>query len=884
MRYIIGIDLGTTNTCVAYVDTHQPGMPIHHFAIPQFVDGGRMDALKCLPSCCYLSAENEWPAGSLNLPWRTETHEIIGAMAKEQGAKVPTRLVQSAKSWLCHPAAARRDKILPPEAGDGMPRITPVEASACYLKHIKEAWDHTIAKGDIESEFEQQDIVLTVPASFDEIARTLTLEAAKQAGYKNMTLLEEPQAAFYCWISHHEKAELVKGDVILVCDVGGGTTDFSLIEALDSEKFQRMAVGNHLLLGGDNMDAAVAHLIESKLGHQELSPFQWLQVKHQARVAKEALLGNKENYRATIQAGGSNIIQNTWTAELHHSEVRKLLLEGFWRVQPWDEAINLKRGSGFKTLGLPYEEEPSIIKHLAHFLKTSARQPDYVLFNGGALKPSIFQETIMAALKLWFPDKNPRVLTSSNLDLAVSRGAAYYGKARRGFGVRIGGGSARAYYLGVADPAGEKALTLLPRGAEEGISYELDESFKLLPNTPVAFKLYSSHVRLSDRLGEIVAVDEKEMQLLPPIHTVLRFGKGTSGADPIPVQAGIALSAIGTLELWLKSKVSNHRWQLEFELRKEALDTARKDETFDSAFLLGAKEIIKTCFSSENSLKVMELLEVHIAKKRLEWPVSLLRSLWEELLMQAPQRKRSQTFEARWWNLAGFLLRPGFGFPLDDFRLKDLWKTILADGKADRAEEITIQKWICYRRVAGGLNKGQQMQLAVDLVAKLPSKIKSNSELYQYEEKLRTLGAMELIDLPLKIKLGKGILARMKSGEACAADYWALGRIGARSLAYGSIAHVVPREICTAWIDELLQTPNLDQEALPFLLGQLARKTGMREINLPNAVLDKIIRVYDSGINADRLRSLLFEAGRLTTEETDRMFGERLPLGLSIEY
>lgn len=908
MRYIIGIDLGTTNTCVSSIDTQQSHMPIQILPIPQLVDAGRVEEGKTLPSCCYLSSSYEWPPGALNLPWKKAQEDIVGMYAREQGARVPTKLVQSAKSWLCHSAAGRRDKILPFEAGDGMPRISPVEASARYLQHIREAWNHAVAKGDVDKEFEQQDIVLTVPASFDEAARILTLEAAKLAGYGNITLLEEPQAAFYSWISLHEKtwrSELFPGAVILVCDVGGGTTDFSLIEVAEANGelgFQRMSVGDHLLLGGDNMDAAVAHLIEAKL-KCEVTPFQWLQIKHQAREAKEALLSNQDQHRVVIQSAGSHVVQKTLTAELSKEEVAALLLEGFWKKYAWEEAVQLKKGSGFRSLGLPYEEEPSITKHLAYFLKRSVHpskgmmKPDFVLFNGGALKPASFQEAIVSSLNAWFPDKKVSVLESYHLDLAVSRGAAYYGKVRRGLGVRIGGGCPRSYYFAVSNASGEKAITIMPRGSDEGTSHELDCTFQLLPNTPVAFRLYSSHVRLYDQLGEMADIDLQEMQLLPPINTILRFGKGAAhevNKTSIPVRLGIALTAIGTLELWFKAENSPHRWELEFQLRKEsgqeasmaALDGVRQDETFDAGFLDKAKGVIKALYSGGmaiKSSKAIELLEREVGKPKREWPLSILRGLWEGLAAETPNRRQSAEMEARWWNLAGFLLRPGFGFPLDDFRMKELWKAILSDHKRERTDECSIQTWICYRRVAGGLNKGQQMQLAADLMSKIsPKPIRSKAELYSYEEKIRALAAMELIEPSFKIKLAQGLLARMKAGLATPAEFWALGRIGGRHLVYGSLAHVIPRDVCAKWIEELLQMPHLDREALALLLGQLARKTELRELNLPATTLDKIMQVYDSNPNRDRLKSLLYEERRLTAEERDHIFGDQLPLGLSI--
>jgi molecular chaperone DnaK (HSP70) len=924
MRYVIGIDLGTTNTCVAYADAENPHLPIQNLRIPQLKAPGYVEDLASLPSCCYLTSLSEWPPGTLSLPWNRQAESIVGLFARNQGARVPTKLVESAKSWLCYSKADRRDKILPIEAADQLQRISPIEASSRYLMHIRQAWDHLMGK-NLELEFDQQEIVLTVPASFDEIARTLTVEAAKLAGFAYMTLLEEPQAAFYSWIAQNEKnwaSQLAVGAVILVCDVGGGTTDFSLIEVVETNGslgFQRMAVGNHLLLGGDNMDAAIAYFIEARLreqGHGECTSFQHLQMRHQARLAKESLLGENaaSSYSVTIQGSGSHIIENTLSTTVHREEIEHLLMEGFWAVHSWKEALQLRKGSGFKAMGLPYEEEPSITKHLANFLFRSARPekgilvPDFVLFNGGAIKPAAFQKAIMTSLKEWFPDKTPGTLTSYHHDLAVSRGAAYYGKVRRGHGVRIGGGTPLGYYLAVdaknlENVTETKALTLLPRGSEEGSSYEPDLAFSLTPNTPVAFRIYTSQQRLYDKQGDLIPIHSEEMQLLPPIHTILRFGKALlteSVKEKIPVQLGVALTEIGTLSLWLQSQKTNHRWTLDFQLRQESgqnnslavLGDVRRDETFDVSFLKEASDAIRRFYEDDGQskgLSLIESLEQKIGRPKVEWSPSILRQLWEELLNQAPKRKRSPEKEMRWWNLAGFFLRPGYGFPMDDFRMKELWKIILNGQPMEGSIECKIQKWICYRRIAGGLNKGQQTQLAADLFLQLYNKqkgrieIKSKGELYHFQEKLRALASMELLEIPLKVKLGEALIVRMKSGEATATEFWALARIGARHLAYGSLANVVPRDVCSQWVETLLQVKNPEDVQLPFIIGQLARKTELRELNLKQDLLDKIIAHYQDTPHKERLRALLFEKSHLTADEQDQIFGDHLPLGISID-
>lgn len=927
MRYIIGIDLGTTNSAVAYIDKEKNASSIQIFSIPQLVSSGRVEPLPTLPSFCYLVSKEEWPKDALRLPWKEENFTFVGQFAKSHGSRVPTRLIQSAKSWLCNVAANRKDRILPIEASDISHRLSPVEASAKYLTHIKDAWNASIAQGNPAAEFEEQEIILTVPASFDEVARTLTVEAARLAGIVHLTLLEEPQAAFYSWISQHESIKLKDphskkhssntpraGETILVCDVGGGTTDFSLIEVQEKDNklsFQRMAVGDHLLLGGDNMDAALAHILEKQLrdrGFPALESTQWHQLYAEARAAKESLLQPKspDQYTVVLQGVGSSVIKGSITIAIHKEEMERILLDGFFGQYSLQEALQMHQSRGFRTVGLPYEDEPSITKHLARFLKQARcldKGVDYILFNGGALKPTLFQQAVHQSLIRWFPHKCPAILESVSLDLAVARGSAYYGKARKGLGVFIGGGLPRTYYLQIDVKESEsgnivsKALTLLSRGAEEGAFFEPEQVFMVSPNTPSAFHLLTSHVRLEDRQGTFVAIDEQEMQRLPSIHTILRYGRKQLHEDQekVPVKLDIRLTAVGTLELWLQSQKSEHKWNLEFQVRSESgLDShlvagLRQDETFEKDYLDEAQKTLENLYKVENVQfkpgNIIEKLEEVLHKERRDWPSSILRGLWDSLLKSSPYRKISLEHEVRWWNLAGFFLRPGYGYPLDDFRIKEFWKILLNDLKQSKTAECQIQHWICYRRIAGGLNKGQQMQIASEIIPTLLDKksnkieVKSRSELYAYSEKIRALASFERLEVPLKIRLGEAIVNRIIRKEAQACDYWALGRIGARHLLYGSIGQVVPKDTCSKWVEKLLETKGLDVEQLQFVFGQLARKTDYRELNLAEAVIEKILERDVDG----KLKELLFRQQALTQVQQEQVFGDRLPSGLMLE-
>jgi hypothetical protein len=927
MRYIVGIDLGTTNSCVSYIDTQDPKLGVKSFRIPQLTASGTIEAQPTLPSFCYLPAYNEFPETALKLPWTTKNekqpHFFVGSLAKHQGAKVPTRLIQSAKSWLCHSAANRRDRILPVEAADESQRMSPVEATMHYLSHIKAAWNEGMAKGDSEADFDGQEIVLTVPASFDEVARNLTVEAAKKAGFLQLTLLEEPQAAFYSWIAQHEntwETQLKSGMQILVCDVGGGTTDFSLIEVVETGSklsFRRMAVGDHLLLGGDNMDAALSHFLEGKLQERgdELTTTQRQQLLHEARAAKEKLLSSSsENCRIVLYGEGSGVVKGAVSVDIHRDELKELLLNGFFGNYTWNDALKLNRAAGFRTMGLPYENEPSIVKHLARFLEENSAvkgdpiKPDFILFNGGAMTPELFRQAILANLRSWFPQKTLEVLPSYHLDLAVARGAAYFGKARRGLGVKIGGGLARGYYLilDAKDQEGgseKKALALMPRGSEEGEVFEPGTTFMLTPNTPVSFQLATSHVRLHDNAGDLISIEPDEFHLLPPIITLLRYGKkqGDQEQEKIPVHLVITLSPIGTLDIGLKSLKTEHRWTLEFQLRSasgqdnqiSATSKRSVDQTFDATFLNEAERLITQVFSSEpGPIKLAQLpekLEALLGMPKREWPPSLMRGLADIFLKVGAFRKVSSEHAGRWWNLTGFLMRPGFGYPLDDFRIKEIWKLILSDFKTTLSPELQVQMWICYRRIAGGMNKGQQMQAASDLIATLFSKRSgkietgNKTELYAYSEKIRALASMELLEISTKMRIGHALAMRIRSGHATSVDYWSLGRLGARHLLYGSIVNVIPKNVCEEWIEQILDIPCKEEERLVFLLEQLARKTEHRELNVSTKLVDRIIAKFESTAHSQRLKDVLLNETRLTQQEQEDIFGEHLPIGLTLE-
>lgn len=898
-RYIIGIDLGTTNCAVAYYDTAGKKTTPQLLPLPQLNHHGLWEPLPLLPSFLYLADTKDYSESVLTPPWKKVPQEyFLGVFAKEEGSKTPTRLVHSAKSWLATPSGQRHEKILPFEAASEERRISALEATTCYLRHLKEVWNAKMAKNDPSLEMELQEVILTVPASFDEVARGITLKAAHQAGLKSLTLLEEPQAAFYSWLLHHEahwQKVLQEGDCVLVCDIGGGTTDFTLIDVVsvgNELKFERRHVGDHLLLGGDNMDAALSFYIEKKLledGGEALESREWLILQHLSRKAKEYVFsqGEQSLYSLWLPGKGSSVVGGGRGAEVSYQEISTILLEGFFGLYPFEEACEIKKKVGLRTMGLVYESEPSITKHLAHFLKRSQKKqkPSHVLFNGGALKPGLFQKRIQDALDLWFPEDPPiKTLTTQSLDYAVAYGAAYCGQTRRGSGIRIGGGSSRGYYLKVETQREQPmVLTLLPKGTEEGTQYVVNSSFSLIPNTPVSFQLYTSHTRLDDQREDLVPITEEEMHPLPPLNTILQFGKKRE--EPLSVSLGIHLTEIGILELWLQSLTTPHRWTLEFQLRSASKDEMSLnnqtivDETYETTYLDQAKHLLQHSFNPGNESTIIGELEKALQKPKQEWPLSFLRGLFEPLMTHAIKKHVSSAFESRFWNLLGFLLRPGSGYPLDEFRIKEVWKLILSDIKKPKSEDVLVQRWICYRRIASGLSKGQQLQLFNEIYPLLSDKKGQRSE-YVYSEKLRTLASFELIDTTLKSKLGAALVNKICQGQAQSVDYWALARLGSRELLYGSFLHVVPKKTCEEWVLKLLETKKVHQESMGFVFSLLGRQTESRELNLSPEIHNRIMSYLQGLKEYKKWEDLLSHHLPFNIQQKEQLFGESLPCGL----
>lgn len=938
-RYVIGIDLGTTNSTLSYIDTAGDRCEIKTFDIPQLVEAGTIKSLPALPSFLYLPGEYELPEGSIALPWDKNCPYVVGEFARVQGTRVPSNLVTSAKSWLSYSRVDREGPILP-WGKTSTKRVSPVEASARYLMHMRDAWNFIMAGKDEEFILERQQVVITIPASFDETARELTAEAVGMAGIEDFTMLEEPQAAFYAWLSGHEEdwPDLVGvGRLILVLDVGGGTTDFTLISAAGKEgrpSLSRVAVGDHLMLGGDNMDLTLARLAEKKLlglsGRFDFT--QWLSAAYQCRRAKEELLGDTEQsaVRITVLGRGRGIVGGLLKGEVTLDEVKETVLDGFFGKVSVAEEARKAKGSGLMELGLPFVSDTQVMRHLAAFLKkhTADRElprirdresglgvvrPDILLFNGGVFKSPVIRERAAEQLREWFSGEGWTldIFDNEAFDQAVSIGAAYYGLVLRGIGERISGGSGRAYYI-AAERKGEirdkelrdplTVVCILPRGTEAGEEISLiDPEFQITTNSPVSFAVFSSSYRAGDRPGDIITAGRDEFAELPPVRTVLHYGK-KAGSQRIPVSLGIRLNEYGTLDVWCESRKSPHRWNLAFQLRMEggiqtnpASLQGRDSHTVEESIVSKVIEVMDGGFRTaagpaevtpENAIRMMAET---MGLEKNSWPLFAIRKIWDHLITLKDRRLASSKIEARWLNLSGFLLRPGFGYQLDQWRIDELWKLFSKGPAFPNDAQCSQEWWILWRRVAGGLDEMKQEVLFRKIAPwLLPSRKKAGlPKLSGAEMSELWMLASNLEHLPphIKVELGDELMRNKKKwkGKSMGHYYWSLSRIGARIPFHGPFDRVAPIEAAERWIEALLDAAWDKPYDIAYALTQMARRTGdpVRDIEEPLRL--RVISRLSEHDWAKRSVLQVRDVLPLEWEDERNMFGESLPTGLHIE-
>jgi molecular chaperone DnaK (HSP70) len=926
--FLIGVDLGTTNSAVAAVDTRKRDPRVEVFRIPQLTAPGVVEPWPVLPSFLYFPEPDEIAGGGIALPWELNLSAIVGVLARDRGALAPARQVASAKSWLAHPGVDRHGAFLPWGSTGAAPRLSPVDASARYLMHLRDAWNATMASGDGAAAFERQSIVLTVPASFDEEARELTVEAAQAAQLSRLTLLEEPIAAFYAWIAERRAIALEDDEIALVCDVGGGTTDFSLIRVrieAEAPSFERVAIGDHLLLGGDNLDLALATTLERRIVEvrpaMRLAMTQRSSLRQLCSAAKERILGEAAADRVaiTVLGAGRSLIGDSMTVDLTREDVEAALQEFLPLTRADEESRGRDRRAGLRELGLPYETDPAITRHLAAFLVRSAAvfapdhravvvttgrrmvRPDLVLFNGGFFTPPVARERVAQTLAGWFGE-TPRLLATRNLEAAVAIGAATYARLRAGIGRTeslVKAGSGRAYYiaLGASRGAGATAaVCVLARGTEEGTERTFDHPFTVVTNRPVAFSLFSSTTR-PDRAGDIVSLDpDVDAQAHAPLVTVFRFGRKSRHVE-LPVRLSVAFTEVGTLDIWCRSETTDHRWRLQFQVRSaaeemdEAEDTTSGGESSEVVIadesVSAAGTLIRSLFEGTSGDVTPEDIVAQIERQfgyaKSAWPLGVIRRLADAALEVADGRRRSAPLEARWLNLFGFCIRPGFGAAKDPWRITEARKIYAAGVNFASSIQNRVEWLVLWQRVSGGFTAEQQRQLAQRVMTDLGlAGTKAKKPNPQVErESWRLLASLERLDAATRVKIGDEVIRRLRRDKDNASLLWSVGRLGARTPIYGSLTSVVAASDAGRWLEELIANEKNTAELFAAIV-QIGALTGDPLRDLDEHVVDAARqRLRNAGVDPEAARPL-YEVVTATFADTSRAFGESLPNGLRL--
>ncbi|MDQ7091872.1 MAG: Hsp70 family protein [Methylococcales bacterium] len=907
-QYLVGIDLGTTHTVVAYTQATKSSKDIHIFEIEQLVALGQVDAKKLLPSVRYHPAKGELSASDISFSPAGE-EAIIGEAARLLGAKTQGRFVTSAKSWLSHPSVDHTAEILPWGSDEETPKVSPLNASASYLAHIRSVWRHKFPHAPLED----QSIVITVPASFDEIARSLTVEAAHSAGLHNIRLLEEPQAVCYDWLRRHSsdlQQALKKVHLLLVCDVGGGTTDLTLIKVEKGEnepKLTRIGVGDHLMLGGDNIDLALAHLAESRLvaTDKKLSAADLSQLLEQCRLAKEKLLADDapESFSVTLLGGGSRLIGGSRSAKLEREEVKAIALDGFFPLSALKDLPDRKR-SGVVEFGLPYAAEPAVSKHIAAFLKlhcqaakealaTEDYVPDALLLNGGVFRSQPITQRVVELLTSW-KDKKPILLENKHPELSVAFGAVSYAIARRDKKIKIGGGAARSYFLRVDTETGDKqqGICILPRGSEEGDEIKLEHrEFALRLGQPVQFHLASTTGDKAYKAGDVTDIDNDYFHSLPPL--AVAFDDLSHSNVEMNVELVATQTEVGTLKIQCISTADNSQcWDVEFQIRKKS---KKSSQTELPAHYFEAEEKIRAVFgtrSKQINPKAVKSLRVELEKQlnlsRNEWNTPLLRAFFSCLLEGVKYRRRSENHERVWLSLIGFCLRPGFGVPLDDWRVEQVWKIYPQGLQFVNESQNWSEWWTLWRRISGGLSEEAQATIFNDLSRFLnPASarqggIEKQLKKRSYEDMVRLAAVLERLPVDKKTQAGEWFLKRLQKGSEPRQTWWALGRMGSRIPFHGSSHNVISSATAAAWLIQLMQQDWKKNPQASFAATLISRKSGDRVRDIDDDLRAKVIAQLKSSKAPVSWVSMVEEFKQLDEKEEKQIFGEALPPGLKL--
>lgn len=918
-RFSIGVDLGTTNSALAYAPLNGDAPP-EALAIQQWESPGALTEATTLPSFLYLPEDG----GAAELPGRVAGTQgwIAGRLARRRAGETPGRVVRSAKSWLIHHSADRSAPILPWGSEDLQPaqKISPVRAAALILSALRDAWDARFAGSGFP--FDGQEITITAPASFDAAAQRLTLNAAEEAGFPaGVRLLEEPQAAFYCWLERHGAAEPLWEGVdrytaeprrVLIVDVGGGTSDFSLFElrpdaSVAIPDIRRVAVSDHILLGGDNIDLALAVLMEPRLAAErgQMSGPQWDHLVASCRDLKERALSGlgstEEHYVVALPGRGSSLVAGAQTAKLARDEVERLVLDGFFplcdaRARPY------RTQSGLRDWGLPYAADSAITRHLADFLRDRPRV-DAVLFNGGSLHAAVLRQRLIDQIAAWQDGARPIELENAEPDLAVARGAARFGKLLHGQAGRIAAGAARSVFLAVETaPAADEASTpalicVLPSNAAAEQTFEISPpGLELRTDQLVSFQAFSSTRHDRCRAGDVLPWDADVFHALPPLETIIRTAQGADvGSDrTLPVRLAAKMNPLGLLQISClgTDPQSSQSWPLEFNLRpherggavRGAAARAPVAPNAATEALEAAREHIATLFtrpppkSGLTANAVLKALERLIGLPRHEWNAALLRNLWPALNEQTLGRKLSVEHEEAWLTLAGFLLRPGFGFAHDGLRMDELWRLRDA-GLGFPGKRSKVQEYILWRRVAGGLTAERQERLLAGELGGIRAG-KASPEL------VRLAGSLERLPRETKAELIETFTAqalqRAEAKQHCAPYLAALGLLLNRTPLYAGPETVVAADLVertyAAFRDFDWRESELSECCNLFL--KAARVVDDRNLDVPKSLRNQIVRKLESaGVAANRTATI---RGFTPVGGADRttLYGESLPPGL----
>ncbi len=931
-QYHVGIDLGTTHTVVAYAELDNLD-DIQLLQIDQLIAPGQVAKKTLLPSVRYHPAENELPDSDIVFA-QANSRAVIGEAARLLGAKSKGRLVTSAKSWLSHPSVDHNAEILPWGSADEIEKTSPVDASASYLSHIRTVWGHQHP----DSPLEHQDIVLTVPASFDESARSLTLEAAKRAGLSNVRLLEEPQAVCYDWLRRHSgnvAKALADVRLLLICDIGGGTTDLTLIKVEHNKaepKLTRIAVGDHILLGGDNIDLALAHLIENRLltGQTRLPATDFSQLIEQCRNSKERLLADDapEQMNITLLGGGSKLIGGSRTTCLTKEEVQRISLDGFFPLTQADDLPDRKR-SGVLEFGLPYAAEPAISKHIAAFLslhKESSQEalcgdgtiPDAILLNGGLFRSQTITKRVVELCNFW-KSKPVILLENNHPDFSVAYGAVSYAIARYGKKLKIGGGSARSYFLLVDTDSASQAskpqspirppkqygICVLPKGSEEGKEVVLHgRRFVLRTGMPVRFDLASTSGDNASKPGDMTEITD-EFHFLPPLMLALDDKTANNDEETI-VQLGVSYTDFGTLKIQCMAGLSpsqqhrdnqdsqHKRWDVEFQIRKQK-NVAKQISADLPPQFDAVSERIQSIFGPKskqidpNAVKNLRTdLEKQLGRGRSEWDTPLLRGIFSVLWEGHKYRRRSEHHERVWFGLIGFCLRPGFGYPLDDWRVEQLWKLYPQGIQFNNEIQNWSEWWTLWRRVAGGLDAVAQSRIYADIAnyinpasARQPSVAKQAKQ-RSYDDMVRLAAVLERLPADDKIQLGGWLSKRLEKTGEPKQTWWALGRVAARIPFYGNSHDVIPTQIASSWLTKTLSQDWKKNPQIAFAAALICRKSGDRTRDIDEALRAQILDKLKQSKTPSQWLDMVENYRQLDEKDENQFFGESLPPGLRL--